>query len=157
MSWNPRALYDKDNRYSFSGKDTSVYDGDGNLLSTIESWQAQVNFTNSTYQPLGSPIQQEFMTGYAVTIAVTQFIVESNDFLRQAMDFFTNGRHAPMWTLSSVIHGYDGSEERMNFIDCVPTGQWDLHNLTIGDIVRRTLNFHVNQPPDLQKVLTIPE
>ena len=156
MAFNQRGLYDRDNRYAFSGKDASIFDGDGNLLSTFETFQAQVNFTNAQYQALGSPIQQEFMTGYAVTIAVTQFVVESSDFIRQAVDFFTNGRHAPMWTISSVIHGYDGSEEQLNFFDCVPTGQWDLANLTVGDIIRRTLNFHVNQPPDLQKILSIP-
>ena len=153
MAFNERGLYDKDARYVFSGKDTSIFDGDGNLLSTVESWQAQVNFANSTYQALGSPIQQEFMTGYAVTITISQFIIEDDDFILQAVDFFTNGRHAPMWVLSSVIHGYDGSESRLNFIDCVPSGTWDLHNFTVGDIVRRNLNLHVNQPPDLQKVL----
>jgi len=157
MAFNPRGLYDKDNRYAFSGKDASIFDGDGNLLSTVEQWQAQVSFTNATYQVLGSPIQQEFMTGYAVTLAITQYIVEDDDFIRQAADFFINGRHAPQWTLSSVIHGYDGSESRIDFHDCVPTGQWDLHNLTVGDIIRRTLNFHVNQPPSYQKLLTIPE
>ncbi len=156
MSWNQRGLYDRDNRYAFSGKDASIFDGDGQLLSTIETFQAQVNFTNAQYQPLGSPIQQEFMAGYAVTIAATNFVVQSDDFQRQIFDFFVNGRHAPMWTISSVIHGYDGSEEQVNFFDCVPTGQWDIVNLTVGDILRRTLNFHVNQPPDLQKLLTIP-
>lgn len=157
MAFNQRGLYDKDARYAFSGKDASIFDGDGNLLSTVESWQAQVTFNNATYQPIGSPIVQEFMTGYAVTLAITQYIVEDTDFIRQAADFFTNGRHAPMWTLSSVIHGYNGTESRLNFIDCVPTGQWDLHNITVGDVLRYTLNFHVNQPPDLQKFLTIPE
>ena len=153
MAFNERGLYDKDARYAFSGKDASIFDADGNLLSTVETWQAQVNFTNASYQPLGSPIQQEFMASYAVTIAVTQFVIEDDDFIKQAIDFFKEGRHAPMWTLSSVIHGYDGSESRIVFRDCVPTGQWDLHNLTVGDIIKRQLNFHVNQPPELQKML----
>ena len=156
MSFNQRALYDMDNRYAFSGKDTSIFDGDGNLLSTVESWQAQVTFNNATYQALGAAIQQEFMTSYAVTIAVTQFIIEDDDFIRQMVDFFEHNRHAPTWTLASTIHGYNDTESRLQFIDCVPTGQVDLHNFTVGDIVRRTLNFHVNQPPNLQKILSVP-
>ena len=155
--FNVRAQYDKDNRYQFSGKDASIFDSDGNLLSTVEQWQAQVNFTNATYQPLGSAIQQEFMTGYAVTIAITKTIVEDDDFVRQVMEFMINGRHAPSWILSSVIHGYNDTESRIDFHDCVPTGQWDLANFTSGDLIRHTLNLHVNQPPSYQKLLTIPE
>ena len=156
-AFNERGLYDKDARYLFSGKDASIFDSDGELLSTVESWQGQVNFTNATYQPLGSAIQQEFMTGYAVTLTITQCIVEDDQFIQDIFDFFKAGRHAPMWTFSSVLHGYDGSESRYVFRDCVPTGQLDLHNITVGDIVKRAWNLHVNQPPDLQKVLTLPD
>lgn len=157
MAFNKRGLYDLDNRNAYSGKDCSIFDSDGNLLSTVEQWQADVNFANATYQPLGSPIQQEFMTGYGITIAITNIIVEDDDFIRQAMDFFTNGRHAPSWILSSVIHGYNGSESRIDFHDCVPSGSWNLHNFTAGDIIRRTLNLHCNQPPFFQKTLSVLE
>lgn len=157
MAFNDRGLYDKDARYVFSGKDTVIYDGDGTLLSTIESFQAQVSFTNATYQALGSPIQQEFLTGYAVTITASQCIIKDDKFVRDIVDFFHVGRHAPTWNIQSVIKGYDGSESRFIFYDCVPTSQIDLHNFTVGDIVKRALNFHVNQPPDLQKLLTCPE
>lgn len=153
MSFNDRALYDRDARYVFSGKDTALYDEDGVQLSTVESFQAQVSFTNASYQALGSPIQQEFMTGYAITIAASQFIIESDRFVRDVVDFFHVGRHAPMWSFRSVIYGYNGSEEVFVFRDCVPSGQWDLHNLNVGDTIKRTLNFHCNQPPDLQKLL----
>ena len=157
MSFNPRATYNKEPRYHFSGKDACIYDSDGELLCSVESWQAQVNFQNASWQAIGSPIQQEFMTGYAVTIAITEAIVEDNKFIREVFDFFHNGRHAPMWTFSSVLKGYDGSESRYVFYDCVPSGQLDLHNITVGDIIKRTWNLHCNQPPELQKILTIPE
>ena len=124
MAFNNRGLYDKDARYVFSGKDTAIYDEDGTLLSTVESFQAQVNFTNASYQALGSPIQQEFMTSYAVTIAASQCIIESDRLVKDIVDFFHVGRHAPMWNFRSVIFGYDGSEEVFIFRNCVPTGQW---------------------------------
>lgn len=123
MAFNQFALMGKGVRNAFSGKDTSIFNGDGNLLVTIENWQAQVNFNTSPFQPLGSPIEQAHLLGYSVTITLSQYIIEDDDFIRQAVDFFTNGRHSPMWTLSSVIYGYDGSMSRFNFIDCVPEGQ----------------------------------
>lgn len=156
MAFNDRSLYDKDARMVYSGKDTCIFDEDGTLLSTVESFQAQVSFTNATYQALGSPIQQEFLTAYAVTIVASQCIIADDKFIKDVVDFFHVGRHAPMWSIQSVIMGYDGSESRFIFRDCVPTSQWDLHNFTVGDIVKRSLNFHVNQPPDLQKLLTCP-
>lgn len=154
MAFNEFALFGKGVRNSFSGKDASLFDGDGNLLSTVESWQAQVNFNTATYQPIGSPIEQAFLLGYSVTITLSQYIIEDQSFLRQAAEFFTHGRHSPSWTLSSVIHGYDGSESRLNFIDCVPEGQWDLHNFSISEVIRRSISLRCNQPPDLQKFLT---
>lgn len=155
--FNLRGGYDKDARYLFSGKDTEIRDGDGLLLSTVESFQAQVSFQNATYQPLGSPIQQEFMTGYGVVLTIMECIVEDTKFIRDVFDFFTVGRHAPTWNFSSIIHGYDGSESRYVFRDCIPTSQLDLHNFTAGDIIKRQWQLHVNQPPEMQNILSIPE
>lgn len=152
MAYN-EASY-KNNRALLSGKDACIFNEEGTLLTTIESWNAQVNFTNATYTPLGTALQGEFMTSYAVTIAIAQFVVESDKFIQDVFDFFQASRHAPHWTFSSVLNGYDGSEERMVFRDCIPSGQCDLHNITIGDIVKRNLNLHVNRPPELQKLLT---
>ena len=94
MAFNPRGLYGADVRRVFSGKDSIIVDATtGALLSTVDQFQAQVNFTNATYQPLGSPIQQEFMTAYSVTLTITQCIIEDDRFVRDMFDFFTNCRH----------------------------------------------------------------
>lgn len=155
MAFNNRALYGADVRRVFSGKDAVILSADsGELLSTVDTFQAQVSFTNATYQPLGSPMQQEFMTGYAITLTITQCIIEDDKFIRDVFDFFSNGRHAPMWNFSSVIFGYNGSQSRYTFYDCVPSGNLDLHNLTVGDIIKRQWNLHVNTVPNLQKILS---
>lgn len=157
MSFNDRATYNKEPRYQFSGKNACLYDSDGNLLCSVESWSARVSFQNATWQAIGSPIQQSFMTGYSVTLTITEAIVEDDEKIREAFDFFHNGRHAPMFTFSSVLKGYDGSESRYVFRDCVPTSDLDLHNITNGEIIKRNWTFQVNQPPELQKILTMPE
>lgn len=155
MAFNPRGLYDKDARRIFSGKDTVILDAaTGDLLATVDQFQAQANFTNATYQPLGSPIQQEFMTAYAVTLTFSQCIVEDDKFIQGLFEFFTEGRHAPMFDFASVIFGYNGSEQRMVFRDCVPSSNIDLANFTIGDVIKRAWSWHCNYPPELQKLLT---
>ena len=153
--FNPR--YSRDVRRAVSGKDTCIFNEDGDLLATVDSFQATVNFTNASYLPLGTAQTTEHMVSYTVSIAISQVLIESDEFLRGVTDFFSAGRHAPMWTLQSVVYGYDGSEERLIFRDCVPTGSWDLHNLSQGDVIKRTLNLTCNQPPELQKLLTYAE
>lgn len=155
MAFNNRGLFGADVRRVFSGKDAVILDaGTGELLATVDSFQAQVSFTNTTFQPLGSPISQEFMTSYACTLTISQCLVEDDKFIQDVFAFFEGGRHAPMWDFASVIEGYDGSQSRYVFRDCVPSGNLDLHNITIGDIVKRSWNLHVNTPPNMQRLLT---
>lgn len=154
MAFNERGLYGKDVRRVFSGKDAIVLDADtGDLLATVDTFQAQVSFTNA-YRPLGSPISQEFMTGYAVTLTISQCVIEDDKFIKDVFDFFTNGRNTPMWNFSLIIYGYNGSQSRYVFRNCVPSGNFDLHNFTIGDIIKRQWNLHVNQPPNLINALS---
>lgn len=155
--FNERSGYDKDARHVLSGKDGVIYDEDGKQLSTIESFQAQVTFNEASYQSLGSPIQQSFLTGYSVSLTIVQCIIDDDKFIRDVFDFFHVGRHAPMWNLRSTLYGYDGSESVYIFRDCVPSGTLDLHNMTVGDIIKRNWQMRVNQPPDLQKLLTCPD
>ncbi|MBR1805464.1 MAG: hypothetical protein IJ774_03650 [Selenomonadaceae bacterium] len=155
MAFNNRALFNQDCRRIFSGKDAVIFSGDtGELLSTVETFQAQVNIATAQYQVLGSPLQSDFITGYAVTLTITECIIESHQFIRELFDMFTNGRHSPHWCFKSTIYGYQGSEETIIYRDCVPSGQIDLHNLSVGDIVKRSWSLHVNQPPELQKLLS---
>ena len=155
MAFNTQHQYDKvTTRNVLSGKDGVILDGDGNLLSTIESFNAQVNVSNATVQPLGSALQGSFITSYAVTIQIVEFVVEDNQFIQDLFRFFDDGRHAPHWIFQSVLYGYDGSEQRMIFRDCVPEGQIDLANWTIGDVIKRSWNLHCNSVPELQKLLS---
>ena len=155
MGFNPKHSYDAvSSRNCLSGKDGTILDGEGNLLCTVESFQAQVNVSTATVQPLGSALQGAFLTGYAVTLTITQYVVEDDQFIQDLFRFFDDGRHAPHWIFQSVLYGYDGSEQRMIFRDCVPEGQIDLANWTIGDVIKRSWNLHCNSVPELQKLLS---
>ena len=154
FSPNQRALYGSDDRRVFSGKDAKIIDEDGELLSTVETFQAKVSNTTTNYQPLGSPISQAFLTGYSVTITITSCIIESERMIQDTFAWFHKGRHAPLWTFQSVIFGYDGSEERIIFRDCVLDGDLDLHNFSVGDIIKRSFNLRCNIAPELLRKLS---
>lgn len=145
-----------DTRRLFSGKDALLLDADtGEILANVDSYQVQANFTNATFQPLGSALQAEFMTGYGVTITITECVIADSKFIQDVFRFFSEGRHGiPMWSFSSVITGYDGSQSRYVFRDVVPSGNLDLHNFQPGDIIKRQWSLRVNAPPNMQRLLT---
>ncbi|MGH2355418.1 MAG: endoglucanase, partial [Chloroflexota bacterium] len=45
-----------DPRHVARGEDGELFDGDGNFLAEVNTWQAQVNFTNTDYQPAGQKL-----------------------------------------------------------------------------------------------------
>ena len=47
------------------------------------------------------------------------------------------------------------TEERMVYRECIPSGQVDLQNITVGDVIKRAWNFAVNRPPKLQNLLAL--
>lgn len=42
----------------------------------------------------------------------------------------------------------------MNYRQCVPSGAIDLQNVTVGDLLKRAWSMFVNEPPELQKLLS---
>lgn len=155
MAFNNRGLWNQDARRLFSGKDALLLSADdGQTLATVDSFQAQVTFNSTQFQPLGSPIQQEFLTGYSVSLTISECVIEDNRFVRELFEFFQKGRHSPHWNFAGVVYGYNNSTSFMVFRDCIPSGNLDLMNITIGEIWKRSWTLHVQQPPTLQSLLS---
>ncbi len=144
-----------DTRRVFSGKDGMIFDEEGNLLAQVETYQVQVNVTNADYQPLGDPQQHEHLTSYKVTLSKTNTVIEDTKFIQGLTAMMQSGQPSDaMWTFQGVVKGRNGSEERMIYRDCVPSGSIDLQNLEPGSLIKRTWNMAVNRPPELQNLLT---
>jgi hypothetical protein len=142
-----------DSRKVLTGKDGALYDDAGTMLATVESFQAQVNVTNAKYQPLGDMQEHEAAQSYAVTLTFSQIIIEDDAFIQEFVDALKQGT-MPSWNFQGLVKGRNGSEQRMNYRSCIPTGTIDLQNLTVGDIIKRAWSFTVNEPPALQKLLS---
>ena len=145
----------KDYRNVLAGHNGLAYDGDGNALLDIESLSAKVNITNGTYRTLGAAQERAAMTGYKVTLTLTEVIVRSGQFFQDMVSGLNSGV-MPSYTIRCTITSpYDGSEETVVYRECVPDGDIDIQNLTVGELCKRNWSFVCNQPPDLQSVFSL--
>jgi hypothetical protein len=142
-----------DARKLLTGKNGAFYNGDGVMLATVESYQAQLNVTNAKYQPLGDCQEHESFSSFAVSLTMSQVVIEDDEFIKDLFKAMKTGS-MPSWNFQGVLQGRNGSEERVIYRDCVPTGNIDIQNVAVGDVIKRTWNLTVNTPPDLQKFLT---
>ena len=149
---NTRAAGDA--RQARTGKDGAFYNADGVLLATVESFSSNVSFNNASYSVLGNAQELESANTFKVTQTMSQIVVEDDAFIQELMTAMKE-QTMPYWNFQGVLIGRNGSEQRVVYSECVPSGQVDLQNITTGDVVKRAWNFVVNQPPELQSLLSI--
>lgn len=143
-----------DSRHARTGKDGAFYSKDGTLLATVESFSSNVSFNNASYSVLGNAQELETANTFKVTIAMSQIVVEDDKFIVEIVKALEK-QTMPVWDFQGVLKGRNGSEERIVYRECVPSGQVDLQNIAVGDVIKRSWNFAVNRPPKLQKLLSI--
>ena len=149
--WNERGPIDV--RRVFTGKDALLFSEDGTMLATVETYQTQVNVTNATYQPLGDAQQHEAFQAYGLTFTCTETIIEDTAFIQELVNGMAVGQ-MPRWTFQGTLKGRNGSEERFIYRDCVPSGNIDIQNMTVGDLIKRQWSLFVNNRLELQNLLS---
>ncbi len=136
-----------------TGKDGQLYvttsDGAQVFLAEVDTFQAQMNITNTDVQPVGSAQKFAVPTGFVITLTLTEMVVRDDVMLKKLMDDLKNGLF-PSFDFQGKLRRRDGSEQRQNFRNCVPDGNIDLMNLQPGEVVKRQWSFRVNGSPDLQ-------
>ncbi len=142
-----------DTRKTLTGKDGALFNDEGVMLATIETFQTQVNITTAKYQPLGDAQEHEVFQSYAVTLTFTEIVIEDERFIQELFEGMKTGI-MPAWNFQGVVKGRNNSEQRMIYRQCVPSGAIDLQNLSVGDIIKRAWSLFVNDPPELQSLLT---
>lgn len=127
-----------------TGKDGALYNSKGKLLATMETYQAQVNVTNTKFQPLGDAQEHEIFTSYGQTLTFTEIVVEDSEFITDLLAGMKSG-NMPSWNFQGVIKSRNRkSEERLVYNDCVPSGNIDLQNVVVGDLIKRQWSLFVN-------------
>lgn len=149
---NPRAA--SDTRHARTGKDGAFFTEDGVLIASVETFTSNVTWNNAKYQVLGDAQEHETANTFAVSLTMSQVVVEDDVFIQELARAMET-QIMPVWNFQGSLLGRNGSEERMVYRECVPSGQIDLQNITVGDVVKRNWNFFVNSPPRLQNLLSI--
>lgn len=94
-----------DPRNILRGYDGELYDGDGNFLAEVNTWQAQVNVTNSDYQAAGSKISWAIMQSYTVTLTFTETVIRDASLLRKVIAGLQNGAPDAVLNFMGVLRG----------------------------------------------------
>ena len=149
---NTRAAGDA--RHARTGKDGAIFDEDGVLLATVESFKAKTSFNNAKYSVLGNAQELETANTFGVSLSMSQIVVEDDRFITELFEAMEN-QTMPVWNSQGPLMGRNGSEERVVYREVVPSGDIDLQNITTGDVIKRNWNFFVNRPPKMQSQLTI--
>ncbi|MGN0489332.1 MAG: hypothetical protein ACI4HO_08735 [Ruminococcus sp.] len=144
-----------DARKVLTGKDGALFNSEGTMLATVETYQAQVNISNAKFQPLGDMQEHEIPQSYGVTLTFTEIVISDAAFIKELVEAMKPGNQMPSWTFQGVIHGRDNTQERVVYYDCVPSGTIDLQNLSVGDIVKRQWSLFVNTPPEMTHLLGV--
>lgn len=143
-----------DSRHARTGKDGAFYNKDGVLLATVEQFQSNVSWNNAKYSVLGDAQEHETANTFAVNLTMSQVVVEDDEFIDELMKSLET-QIMPVWDFQGSLLGRNGSEERVIYRDCIPSGQVDIQNVVVGDVIKRNWNFFVNRAPKLQSLLGV--
>ena len=74
-----------DPRSILRGYNGELYDGDGNFLAEVNTWQVQINYTNTDYQPAGSKLTWAVPQSYTVTLTFTETVIRDARLLQKVI------------------------------------------------------------------------
>lgn len=149
---NTRASSDA--RHARAGKDAGLYDEDGNLFASVESFQTKAAFNNIKYAPLGQNQELEANNTYGITISISEIVVEDGYLFNQIMAAVQSGE-SPVITVDGVVEGRNGSQERVTYRECIFSGDNDIQNVATGDVLKRAFSLFCNGKPEYRSQLTI--
>lgn len=140
-----------DARNVVTGKNGEVFIGTskGNIfLSEADAFQVQLNFTNTDYQPIGSPWSYAVDTAQSATLTITENVIRDDVMLKPLYDDLARGI-VPQFSFQGKLTRRDGQVQRQVFRNCIPDGSVDLMNITPGEIIKRPWSFRLNATPEL--------
>jgi hypothetical protein len=98
-----------DPRNILRGYDGELYDGDGNFLAEVNTWQAQFNFTNTDYQAAGQKISWAIPQSYTVTLTFTETVVKDARILSKVITGIKTGESDAVLNFQGVLRGHNAA------------------------------------------------
>ena len=97
-----------DPRSILRGYNGELYDGDGNFLAEVNTWQAQINYTNADYQAAGSKITWAIPQSYTVSLTFTETIIKDSRILQRVVNGLRRGESDAVLNFMGVLRGQEG-------------------------------------------------
>lgn len=143
-----------DPRKVMTGHDGKLYitvEGVSAPLLNVDTFQAQMNFTNTDFQPIGDLVQYALTTGVSTTLSFTEAVVTDEYVIAPLLESLKRGIVPTFDFRGTLTRPYDGQEQQVTYNTCIPEGTFDLQNLTPGEVIKRSTSFRVNSLPEAIK------
>lgn len=93
-----------DPRNILTGVDGELYDEDGNFLAEVNTFQGQMDVSNTDYQAAGQYITWGITTGYTFTLTFTETVVR-DAMLIKILQAFKRNQQPPQLNFTGVLRG----------------------------------------------------
>ena len=93
-----------DSRFARTGKDGAIYNADGVLLATVDSFTANVTYNNAAYSVLGNAQELETANTFKVALTMSQVVVEDDAFIQELVEAMES-QTMPVWDFQGVLKG----------------------------------------------------
>lgn len=141
------------------GKDGRLFieiDGENIFLEEVDTFTLNMTVNSVDYQPVGDITSYGVPTGASYTLTYTEAVVRDDVNMKQIVESLRDGKF-PYYTFQGALIAPDNEEQRVVCRRCLPSGEFNLMNLTPGDIVKRNQSYRVNQVPEFIKTLATRE
>ena len=99
-----------DSRHARTGKDGAFYSEDGVLLATVDTFTSNVNYNNAKYSVLGDAQEHETANTFAVSLTMSQIVVEDDQFFVEVMEMCIRDRAKAWEDNPDLMDAYDAEE-----------------------------------------------
>lgn len=139
-----------DTRKLMTGKDGRIFveiGGTQTFLAEVDQFSVNMNVTNVDAQPVGSILVFAVNSGVSFSLTFSEMVVRDDLIMGPLIEAIREGK-MPTYTFQGGAERWDGQEQRLTLRNCTPDGEFNLLNLTPGEIIKRNQSYRINSIPE---------
>ena len=139
-----------DTRKLMTGKDGRLFveiDGIQTFMAEVDQFTVNMNVTNVDAQPVGSIVVYAVNSGVSFSVTMSEMVVRDDLIMEPLIEAIRAGK-MPTYNFQGGAERWDGQEQRLTFRNCTPDGEFNLLNLTPGEIIKRSQSYRINSIPE---------
>lgn len=139
-----------DTRKLMTGKDGRLFvefDGNQVFLAEVDQFTVNMNVTNVDAQPVGSILIYAVNSGVSFSLTMSEMVVRDDLIMEPLIEAIRAGK-MPTYNFQGGAQRWDDQQQRLTFRNCTPDGEFNLLNLTPGEIIKRNQSYRINSVPE---------